>query len=428
MDSDPHVIKNRPALSAWGGPLARQGARLLGAGLGIALVAYALQGLPGCQAAGVPLAWAAGGALAGWQLRRWQERRRSADPRGQHPEAAGVVAQDISTLQQAFAVLGQQVNATIQTSETAVMAIGDRLSRVHDRSLDLRQRVVDAVARSEQLSASSLAQSQHHATAVAQLATHQQSFERTRLDFLARVRNSADQVRHLAPLAELISDIARQTNMLAINAAIEAARAGNEGSGFKVVAAEVRRLSTQTADAAQQVTDGIQQAAMAIEREAAQLETEVSDSPAAQLGEIALHIQAMSQTLSEVVPYLGQLSAEMDLGIADMSSDIVDILGHMQFQDINRQLLEQINNALASLSSHFSQLYQLIDGQAPPPPLLLEELLQRWTQDYVMHAQRVAHVLAVAGPRGNVVPLHGAAADEAPMQLAVANGPRIELF
>ena len=38
--------------------------------------------------------------------------------------------------------------------------------------------------------------------------------------------------------------------------------------------------------------------------------------------------------------------------------------------------------------------YELIDGDAPPPPMLLEELLARWTENYVMHSQRVAHALA----------------------------------
>ncbi len=434
MDTNPSpATLHEPAPR--GGPLGaaqrwtRANTRALACGTAaIGLVALAFQSVPSCSSWLTPLLWAGGGALVGWQFRR-PPRDGSAGRRSQHPEAGSVVAQDISTLQQAFAVLAQQVSTTIQTSETAVMAMGERLSRVHGRSMELRQRVVDAVARSEQLSSESLQQSQEHAAAVSDLASHQQTFERTRLDFLGRVRHSADQVRHLLPLAELITDIARQTNMLAINAAIEAARAGNEGSGFKVVAGEVRRLSTQTADAAKQVTDGIQQAALAIERDAAQLETEVGDGSAAQLDEIARHIQTMSRTLSEVVPYLGQLSTEMDLGIADMTSDIVDILGHMQFQDINRQLLEQINNALASLSSHFSQLYQLIDGQAPPPPVLLEELLQIWTKDYVMHAQRVAHVLAVSGSGGsNVVPLHDVAQPAAPLPLAVANGPRIELF
>jgi len=63
----------------------------------------------------------------------------------------------------------------------------------------------------------------------------------------------------------------------------------------------------------------------------------------------------------------------------------------MQFQDINRQMLEQVNSALGSLSGHFAQLYQLIDGQAPPPPVQLEELVTRWTESYVMQSQWSTH-------------------------------------
>lgn len=158
----------------------------------------------------------------------------------------------------------------------------------------------------------------------------------------------------------------------------------------------------------------------------------MGESAAAQLDEIAQHIQTMSRTLGEVVPYLGQLSQDMDGGVDRITSDIIDTLGDMQFQDINRQLLEQINNALGGLSTHFAQLYQLIDGQAPPPPVQLEELLQLWTQDYVMHAQRVAHVLAAGDQRRSTRPAASAEVialhEPRPVELAVANGPRIELF
>lgn len=379
------------------------------------------------------LGWVALGLLLGWALRSWMSWRRFRSEASAAAFPTDLVTQDISTLQQAFAVLTQQVNATIQTSETAVMDMGDRLTRVHDQTGELHQRIVAAVARSEELSSHSLSQADQHAAAVTQLAQHQAMFEQTRQSLLDRVRASADQVRRLSPLAEMISDIARQTNLLAINAAIEAARAGPEGSGFKVVAAEVRRLSGQTAEAARQVTEGIGQAAQAISQEAGKLEANMGESAAAQMGQIAEHIQSMSRTLSEVVPYLSQLSRDMDGGVDRITSDIIDTLGDMQFQDINRQLLEQINNALGGLSTHFAQVYQLIDGRAPPPPVQLEELLQLWTKDYVMHAQRVAHVLAgshrrsaasAANGGAEVIPLH----EPRPVELAVANGPRIELF
>jgi len=343
------------------------------------------------------------------------------------PMTDEVIAQDINSSQQAFDVLRQQVSATIQTSETAVFAMMERMTRVHGCTVQLRDRIAEAVGRSQVLSADSLDQAQRHGKALEQLADHQREFESLRHGSLDRVRTVAHQVRDLTPLASLISDIARQTNLIAINAAIEAARAGDAGSGFKVVAGEIRRLSGLTAQAAQEITQGIDSAAQGVHAELERLETSLTEDSALQLHDIADHMKLLSSTLGDVIPYLSGLSSHMELSLQRVTSDIVDTLGDMQFQDINRQLLEQINGALASLSNHFAQLYQLIDGRAPPPPQLLEDLMQRWTSDYVMHSQRVAHEKGMGRPAPNAVVL----ADVPPpvgLELATANGPRIELF
>lgn len=76
------------------------------------------------------------------------------------------------------------------------------------------------------------------------------------------VRQSAEQVQQLAAhtrnigtISELIGNISKQTNLLALNAAIEAARAGEHGRSFAVVAEEVRKLSTQSAESVIKIQD-----------------------------------------------------------------------------------------------------------------------------------------------------------------------------
>ncbi|MDZ7854745.1 methyl-accepting chemotaxis protein [Sphaerotilus sp.] len=331
-------------------------------------------------------------------------------------EAHHVVAQDIGTLHQALRILESQVSTTIQTSEQAVLSMMERMQRVHGNVLQLHERILQAVGHSQSLSASSLSGVDRHTQAVNTLAAHQKASESAQLENHHRVRTVARQVRQLMPLAELISNISRQTHLLSLNASIEAARAGQEGAGFKVVAAEVRNLSAQTEEAASQITKGIMAAAEQIDREMVAAESMRAGDTHQQLGEIAHQIELMSRTLSDAVPYLSELSDTMDSGIQHMTRDVIDTLGDMQFQDINRQMLEQVNSALGSLSDHFAQLYQLIDGQAPPPPVQLKELVTLWTESYVMQSQRSTHQQA----ESNGKPV-------APIQSSLM-APPIELF
>ncbi len=152
---------------------------------------------------------------------------------------------------------------------------------------------------------------------------------------VGQASETQDTVRQLASAAErigevvsLISDIAEQTNLLALNATIEAARAGEAGKGFAVVASEVKNLATQTAKATEEIGQQIAEiqgatggAVQAIEGIATTVEeiSAIAGSIAAAVdeqnsatGEIARNVQEAATGTSEVTQTLDGVNEGAD--------------------------------------------------------------------------------------------------------------------
>lgn len=303
----------------------------------------------------------------------------------------------LQTMQQCFAILQGHVRAAEASSANAVLQMMDRLNNVHARCNALQAELDDAVTQTRHLSDDTQKQALTQASALQCLRQHEQHFSAAQLGHQDLVTSLMRQVKQLTPLASLITDIARQTNLLAINAAIEAARAGKEGAGFKVVAEEVRRLSNQTAQAAQQIAAGIQAVAQTHELADARQPNEALDM--SDLSRIGDEIREMGATPGVVAGQLQAMSEQMNESMNVIREDLVNVLGNMQFQDINRQMLEQVDRSLQGLSTHCESMCgQDPDDAKAPQPHALEQLMHEWLGHYVMDSQRSIHAEQAAAP------------------------------
>lgn len=265
--------------------------------------------------------------------------------RGELDQAKSVVADAVETLGQSFHALNnsaQEQSGLVHTSiESMAGATGN-----DDKTLI-------SVAAFTKETSSIL---QHFIDLLVQV-SHQS---------MSTVNYIDDMTGHMDEVFGLLSDvktIADQTNLLALNAAIEAARAGEAGRGFAVVADEVRKLSQNSEHFNEQIGQRIRTAQSSVS-DAKQLVSEIASRDMTSTLLAKGRVDAMMVQLDEMNDLIsGNLSRVSTIGDT-INSSVTNAVRSLQFEDIVRQLMEHADERIDHVDQKLAEFENLLDAPA----------------------------------------------------------------
>jgi methyl-accepting chemotaxis protein len=264
-------------------------------------------------------------------------------------------AQEAAAAIQETATTVQEVKQTAQLSSRKAQAVSELVSRTAEASKDGRRAVEQTVAGARD--------------------------SKERMETIARrVLELSEQGQRIAEITATVTDVAEQSNLLAVNAAIEAAKAGEAGRGFAVVASEVKALAEQSKQATAQVRQilgeiqrATQSAVLATEQGVKA--SDAGDALARRTGEA---IEVLNESLSEAAQSAQQIqvTAQEQVAGVDQVSLAMDNIKQVSTQNIaaTRQM-ERAARDLNTLAQRFRALlggYAATGGDGAPHTELRE--------------------------------------------------------
>ncbi len=169
----------------------------------------------------------------------------------------------------------------------------------------------------------------------------QQNTIRNTLSAVTDVKKSSESISQFVSTVE---EIANQTNLLAMNASIEAAHAGNSGKGFSVIAQEIRKLSEQTAINATQISN-----TLSLNEKTVDIAFSAVNSIASESEKNTVELQETVQSLEGILMGISEMNEGAN-SIMNAMQEIVDISHH------TKETVENVSNKISLQRESFSEV------------------------------------------------------------------------
>jgi methyl-accepting chemotaxis protein len=291
-------------------------------------------------------------------------------------------------------MLHAQMNSVTSLSEEAASSMLTNLSNVDEKITTLLNFIRKSQSNDSVATLTAMIESQmmNCRDTLQRLDTQQQNEIEAGSRQRARIGAETDDV---LGVVERVNGIARQTMMLSFNVSIEAARAGDASKGFAVIALEIRKLASEVQILSRDMHARVQQLmrSVTVDLEDFEKQREAAEHDA---------IANVMRTLSELGGSLGKLTAherEILRKVEDESEaiagPIMDVMGSIQFQDIIRQQLGQLELMSDAVGDHIKSVGAMLESpDVKMDKATLSERLDQMYSSYVMTGQRETHAAA----------------------------------